>query len=81
MIVLSLFIGNIYALLLWTIGAGFFLRLFLAGRRWRLKKRDKAVSDLRLRAHQLTHTTTRMSTHDELGMEFIQLLFLYALLF
>jgi hypothetical protein len=45
MIVLSLFIGNIYALLLWTIGAGFFLRLFLAGRRWRLKKRDKAVSD------------------------------------
>jgi hypothetical protein len=45
MIVLSLFIGNIYALLLWTIGAGFFLRLFLAGRRWRLGKKDKADAD------------------------------------
>jgi hypothetical protein len=45
MIVLSLFIGNIYALLLWTIGAGFFLRLFLVGRRWRFGKRDEADSD------------------------------------
>jgi hypothetical protein len=45
MIVLSLFIGNIYALFLWVIGAGFFLRLFVAGRGWRLGKRDNANSD------------------------------------
>ncbi len=45
MIVLSLFFGNIYALFLWVIGAGFFLRLFVAGRGWRLGKRDNAGSN------------------------------------
>ena len=45
MIVLSLSIGNIYALFLWVIGAGFFLRLFVADRGWRLGKRDNANSD------------------------------------
>jgi hypothetical protein len=45
MIVLSSYIGNIYALLLWAIGAGFFLRLFVASRGWRRGKRDKPAAD------------------------------------
>jgi hypothetical protein len=44
-IVLSLFIGNIYPLFLWVIGTGFFLRLFVAGHGWRLRKRDTPDSD------------------------------------